>query len=61
MGKVSNIEINLSLNDIWESWFKFIKGKKKTKELDYFQYNLEENLRRICFDLNEGKYRHGYY
>lgn len=58
---MGNVSIDFSLNNIWESWFKFIRGKKKTKELDYFQYHLEENLRRIHLDLNKGAYRHGHY
>lgn len=62
MGNVSNIEkIDLSLNNIWRSWFLFRRGKRKIKELEFFQYYLEENLGRLYEELNKNIYRHGSY
>ena len=58
MGSVS---IDLSLSNIWKNWYKFRQGKRKTKELEHFQYFLEENLRQLHFDLNSGQYQHGGY
>lgn len=58
MGSVS---IDLSLSNIWESWYQFRKGKRKTKELDNFQYFLEKNLRKLHSEFNSGAYRHGGY
>lgn len=58
MGSVS---IDLSLSNIWQNWQKFRKGKRKTEELDHFQYFLEKNLRALHGDLNSGAYRHGGY
>jgi len=58
---IGNGSIDLSLSNIWKSWFDFRKGKRKTKELEYFQYHLEENLWWLYVDLNNGKYRHGGY
>ena len=58
MGSVS---IDLSLSNIWQSWYNFRRGKRKTKELEYFQYFLEENLRRLRDELNDGTYKHGKY
>ncbi|MDD2758609.1 MAG: hypothetical protein PHD72_04590 [Patescibacteria group bacterium] len=55
------IQIDLSLYNIWQSWFKFRRGKRKIKELEYFQYFLEDNLWRLFADLNHGQYTHGPY
>ena len=58
---MGNSSIDLSLANVWQSWFKFIKGKRKTKESDYFSYCLEQNLENLHFDLNSGRYKHGGY
>lgn len=58
MGSVS---IDLSLANIWKSWYKFRRSKRKTKELEYFQYFLEKNLSQLYLDLNRGEYKHGDY
>lgn len=58
MGSVS---IDISLENIWQSWFDFRRGKRRTLELDYFQYFLEGNLYQIFTDLNRGTYKHGTY
>ncbi|OGD32024.1 hypothetical protein A3C91_01545 [Candidatus Azambacteria bacterium RIFCSPHIGHO2_02_FULL_52_12] len=58
MGSVS---IDLSLANIWQSWQKFRRGKRKSKELEHFQYYVEENLRTLHDELNGGIYRHGGY
>jgi len=53
--------IDLSLSNVWQSYFKFKKGKKLSCELDEFNYYLEENLHKLYLDLNNGKYKHGKY
>lgn len=58
---MGNESINLSLNNIWRSWFEFRKGKHVTSELHLFQYYLEKNLYELFEDLNAGLYRHGNY
>jgi retron-type reverse transcriptase len=58
---ISNSSIDLSLSNIYKSWYKFRKSKKRTAELEKFQYHLEENLRELYFDLNNKKYKHGHY
>ena len=50
-----------SLKNIWQSWFAFRKGKRATKELHEFQYDLERNLKKLYTELNNGTYRHGSY
>lgn len=58
MGSVS---IDLSLANIWKSWYKFRKGKRRTRELEHFQYFLEKNLYELHIELSQEKYRHGGY
>lgn len=58
---MGNSSINLSLANIWQSWYKFRRGKKSSKELEYFTYYLEQNLRQLWSDLNNGNYKHGGY
>ena len=53
--------IDLSLKNIWRSWFEFRKGKRASNELHEFQYHLEKNLYALFKDLNYGTYRHGCY
>ncbi len=58
---MGNSSINLSLANIWQSWYKFRRGKKSSKELECFTYYLEQNLRQLWSDLNNGNYKHGGY
>lgn len=58
---IGNESIDLSLKNIWHSWFAFRKGKHSTAELHAFQYYLEKNLYELFEDLNSGCYRHGGY
>jgi len=53
----SSPELDLSLTNIWECWFKFRRGKTKTDELEIFTYYLERNLQMLHFDLNNGRYK----
>jgi len=58
---IGSVSIDLSLSNIWKNWYKFRQGKRKTKELEHFQYFLEENLHQLHFDLNSEQYQHGGY
>jgi RNA-directed DNA polymerase len=53
--------MDLSLKNIWKSWFAFRKGKRASKELHAFEYYLERNLQKLYAELNDGTYRHGDY
>jgi len=53
--------IDLSLRNIWQSWFNFKKGKRMTAKLHAFQFYLEQNLSDLHRDLENGTYRHGGY
>jgi hypothetical protein len=50
--------IDLSLSNIWQSWFKFKRGKKLTQELQQFNYYLEGNLFALYDELDNGSYKH---
>jgi retron-type reverse transcriptase len=56
-----NVSINLSLANIWESWQKFRVGKKPSPEIEYFSYNLEQNLFKVYAELSKGSYQHSSY
>ena len=58
---IGSDSIDLSLENIWESWFAFRRGKRASLELHRFQYYLERNLCELFVDLNRGMYRHGDY
>jgi len=53
--------IDLGLKNIWQSWLNYRKGKKFSRKLLQFQYNLESEILRLHTDLNTGKYKHGSY
>ncbi len=58
---MGNSCIDLSLSNIWKCWFKFKKGKTKTKKLDFFDFYLERNLYNLHCELNSNLYKHGGY
>lgn len=58
---MGNVSMDLSLANVWKSWFRFRKGKKLTHDLEYFTYYLEQNLQTLYSDLNTGQYKHGGY
>lgn len=53
--------IVLNVENIWNNWLLFRRGKRRTKELDVFEYSLERNLVALQNDLETGVYRHGEY
>lgn len=58
---IGSESIDVSLENIWKSWFLYRRGKKLSRELLQFQYHLEENLRGLFEDLRQGAYQHGGY
>ncbi len=58
---IGSDSIDVGLKNIWGSWFAFRKGKRRTAQLEYFEYQLEKNLHELFEDLNEGTYCHGGY
>ncbi len=53
--------INYSVSQLWETWLIYRKGKKKTKELAFFEYNLLDNITLLAEDLEKGNWKHGTY
>jgi len=53
--------MNISIHNIWHCWKLFRKGKSDTKELQDFEYELEENLFQLHGNLNRRIYKHGLY
>lgn len=58
---MDKVSIDLSLSNVWGSWYKFRKGKKSSLELEKFTYYLEGNLYQLYLDLNNAQYHHGGY
>lgn len=49
------------MEQIWQCWQTFSKGKRRTPEYERFRYYLEQHLRGLQSDLIRGTYRHGSY
>lgn len=58
---IGSESIDIGLKNIWRSWFAFRKCKRRTFELESFEYHLEKNLHALFEDLNTGVYCHGGY
>ncbi len=58
---MGNVSIDLSLENIWKCWFRFKSGKRRTLEMEHFQYFLEKNIYNLHNDLNFGNYHHAGY
>ena len=58
---IESVSIDFSLSNIWQSWYKFRRGKEHTAEYEIFSYYLEKNLAQLSRDLNNGSYTHGPY
>ena len=50
-----------SLSHVFESWAHFRQGKRKRKDIQYFERNLEDNLFELQNDLTSLKYSHSTY
>ncbi len=59
MGSPSDID--LSLANIWKSWYNFRKGKRNSQAILEFEWGLEGNLANLHQDLVDSSYQHGSY
>lgn len=50
-----------SLENIFQAWKEFRKGKSKRRDVRVFEYKLEDNLYSLCESLQDKTYRHGSY
>ena len=51
----------IHIENLLLAWEEFLKGKKKKKDVQEFQFNLMDNILSLHYDLSNGKYRHGGY
>lgn len=51
----------ISLENLANAWFEFIKGKRNKRDVQLFALHLEENLWALHEDLIQGTYTHGLY
>lgn len=56
-----NYQKLVSLENIFQSWEDFKKGKRKTREVNEFEFKLEDNLYDLQHELATYTYRHGNY
>lgn len=58
---MGNVSMDISVEELWNSWVRFRRGKRRTAELDDFAYHLEEHLFSLEEELRNGTYCHGPY
>lgn len=56
-----NSSIDISLANVWYSFVAFRKGKKPSRAIIEFEYELLDNIFKLASELQIGTYRHGSY
>ena len=51
----------ISIENLFQVWSEFKKGKRKRKDVQIFERNLENNLFRLHYKLGDKSYNHGKY
>lgn len=51
----------ISLENLFDAWEKFKRDKGKRKDVQGFEFNLEENIFKLYRELQSGNYNHGVY
>lgn len=51
----------ITIENLFQAWNEFKKGKKKRLDLQVFERNLEDNLFLLCNSLRNKSYKHGAY
>ena len=51
----------ISLENLFDAWQEFLKGKRKRKDVQEFSENLSDNIYNLHLDLVNKIYRHGSY
>jgi len=51
----------ITLENLFLSWQEFKRGKSKRKDVQEFEFNLEDNIFQLHQELKESKYRHSKY
>ena len=61
MVMTGNSSIDISLANVWRSFAAFRKGKKPSRVITEFEYELLDNILKLTTELQTGTYRHGPY
>ena len=56
-----NSSIDISLANVWRSYRAFRKGKKPSRAIIQFEYELLDNIVSLARELQNGTYKHGAY
>lgn len=56
-----NSSIDISLANVWRSYRAFRAGKKPSKAIIEFEYELLDNIIKLTSELQKGTYKHGSY
>lgn len=59
MGNSSDIDTSVAA--LYSAWHKFRKGKRASRDIIAFEYNLEQELARLSRELTDGSYVHSPY
>ncbi len=51
----------ISVENLLEAWKEFVRGKRKKRDVQEFQYRLMDNILELHRELADGTYRHGGY
>lgn len=51
----------ISLDNLFDAWEEFLRGKRKRKDVQFFQYSLMNNIFELHNDLTNKVYAHGGY
>lgn len=51
----------ISLENLYQAWQEFIRGKKNKKDVAEFAFNLSSNICQLHLDLKDSMYEHGGY
>ena len=51
----------ISVENLLSAWKEFVRGKRKKKDVQEFQYRLMDNILELHRELKDGTYRHGGY
>src|SRR3989344_2342320 len=58
---VHNLADLISIENLFQAWSEFRKGKRKRKDVQIFERNLEDNLFNLYQKLKDRTYKHGCY
>lgn len=56
-----NSSIDISLANVWRSFVAFRRGKKPSRAITEFEYELLDNILKLATELQTGTYKHGPY